>query len=127
MYTLSKNIDFLIDTDTGVNIPISFENRDFEEVFNKLSKAGLVIVNKDGSLGFKPDNKILSDYDDTEDILFEARAKRLILLQEADVKINILEDNGGDSKDFRAYRQALRDITKQKGFPKKVTWPKEPK
>ena len=28
--------------------------------------------------------------------------------------------------EVKAYRQALRDITKQQGFPKTVTWPDKP-
>mgnify|MGYP003122778637 CR=1 FL=1 len=36
---------------------------------------------------------------------------RAPLLTEADVEINKLEDNGGDSSAWRTYRQALRDIT----------------
>lgn len=30
------------------------------------------------------------------------------------------------SKPWATYRQALRDITKQKGFPSDVTWPVRP-
>ena len=33
------------------------------------------------------------------------------LLAEADIEINKLEDNSGDSSSWRTYRQALRDIT----------------
>jgi hypothetical protein len=29
-------------------------------------------------------------------------------------------------QEWSTYRQMLRDITKQKGFPQKVVWPKEP-
>lgn len=38
-------------------------------------------------------------------------ALRAPLLAEADIQINKLEDNGGDSAPWRTYRQALRDIT----------------
>ena len=30
------------------------------------------------------------------------------------------------SDDMTAYRQALRDITSQAGFPTNITWPQEP-
>ena len=36
---------------------------------------------------------------------------RQLLLEEADIKINILADSGLDSSVWRAYRQALRDVT----------------
>lgn len=41
----------------------------------------------------------------------EFRAKRNELLKEADILINKAEDNGEDSSELRAYRQALRDAT----------------
>lgn len=40
-------------------------------------------------------------------------ALREPLLAEADIEINKLEDNGGDSSAWRTYRQALRDITEE--------------
>ena len=30
------------------------------------------------------------------------------------------------SDEWRTYRQALRDITSQEGFPNDITWPTEP-
>lgn len=41
----------------------------------------------------------------------------------------VMPDYPSDPKDLeevKAYRQALRDITKQSGFPKEVTWPELP-
>lgn len=41
----------------------------------------------------------------------------------------VMPDYPSDSKDLeevKAYRQALRDITKQSGFPRDVTWPELP-
>ena len=56
----------------------------------------------------------------TED---EIRAKRNSLLAETDYLA--LSDNTLSS-DMAAYRQALRDITSQSGFPASVTWPTKP-
>lgn len=42
------------------------------------------------------------------------RAKRDVLLKEADIEINKLDDLGKDSSSWRVYRQALRDAT--------ITW-----
>lgn len=55
-----------------------------------------------------------------------ARRKRNALLVEADYRINTIEDNGGDAKDWRAYRVALRNIPEQDGFPYDIIWPIEP-
>lgn len=66
----------------------------------------------------------------TEDLVAEAANKardiRVGLLWNADVKINILEDNKKDSKFWRKYRQALRDVPQQPGFPESITWPTIP-
>lgn len=51
------------------------------------------------------------------------RNKRIV---KADIEINILEDAGKDASEWRKYRQALRDVPAQKGFPAKIKWPKEP-
>jgi hypothetical protein len=59
----------------------------------------------------------------------KARADRKDLLTEADVLVNIAEDNGDldFSTRLRTYRQALRDITKQQGYPLNIKWPEMPK
>jgi len=49
------------------------------------------------------------------------RSKREPLLLEADHKINTLEDAGADASAWKAYRQKLRDVTKNSdmSFPEK--------
>ncbi len=61
-----------------------------------------------------------------EELAAKARADRVTLLVEADCAINVLEDAGKDALAWRKYRQALRDIPAQKGFPNKITWPDKP-
>ena len=51
----------------------------------------------------------------------EVRQKRDGLLKESDYMV--LPDAPVDAAKAKVYRQALRDITEQKGFPHKVTWP----
>ena len=51
----------------------------------------------------------------------EVRAKRDGLLKESDYMV--LPDAPVDAVKAKAYRKALRDITEQKVFPHKVTWP----
>ena len=55
----------------------------------------------------------------------EVRAKRDQLLQESDWT-QLPDAPSSDAQAWAAYRQALRDITSQPGFPYNVTWPKEP-
>lgn len=54
------------------------------------------------------------------------RADRDVLLMQADHMINRAEDAGEATAQLREYRQALRDLTKQSGFPDTVTWPTKP-
>lgn len=55
----------------------------------------------------------------------EVRRQRAPLLLEADWRIQRAEDQGEDAAPFRAYRQALRDVTTQPD-PHNVTWPAAP-
>lgn len=61
-----------------------------------------------------------------EEVAAEARGKRDRLIVEAGYMINTLEDTGGDATALRAYRQALRDVPLQAGFPDSITWPVVP-
>lgn len=53
----------------------------------------------------------------------EIRAKRNSLLAETDY---LALSDTTLSSDMAAYRQALRDVTSQVGFPSNVTWPTKP-
>lgn len=54
------------------------------------------------------------------------RAQRVPLFAVADIAINRLEDASADASAWRKYRQALRDVPSQNGFPEKVQWPELP-
>ena len=54
------------------------------------------------------------------------RRERNRLLLEADALVNLKEDLGEDAVPARTYRQALRDVPSQTGFPLDVTWPTKP-
>lgn len=55
------------------------------------------------------------------------RAHRDTLLAETDWLVIKAQETGvAMSADMTAYRQALRDITAQEGFPHTVTWPVKP-
>lgn len=71
------------------------------------------------------DNIILPNQEEIEaeklnQFQIQFRYDRDILLAEADIAINKAEDLGKDTKDLRAYRQALRDSTKDWIMPKEV-------
>lgn len=51
------------------------------------------------------------------------RSERNILLAETDY---LALSDTTLSSDMAAYRQALRDVTSQAGFPSNVTWPTKP-
>lgn len=62
-----------------------------------------------------------------EELAERIRRDRDEKLEETD--FFVMPDYPSDPKDLeevKTYRQALRDITKQKGFPKEVTWPEPP-
>lgn len=64
-----------------------------------------------------------------EQIAENVRNQRNALLQKSDIKM--LYDNWNSMSTtlkgkWTAYRQALRDIPLQEGFPQEVTWPQEP-
>lgn len=67
--------------------------------------------------------KIKADADQAEFV----RAKRTALLYQSDwTVIKALESNTPQNFDVAVYRQALRDITAQDGFPWDVQWPTKP-
>lgn len=63
-----------------------------------------------------------------EDLAFDIREKRNTLLADTDFLINPdYPISDIDREAVKIYRQTLRDITKQDGFPREVVWPEKPK
>lgn len=60
------------------------------------------------------------------DLATAVRAHRDLLLRQADIEIFKAEDLGTDTLSLRQYRNALRDIPQQSGFPESVEWPAMP-
>ena len=63
-----------------------------------------------------------------EELAIKARAERNMKIAETDYYM--MPDYPSDPnniEEMKAYRQALRDIPKQEGFPSKFTWPDVPK
>ena len=62
-----------------------------------------------------------------DEVSATVRSQRDNLLAETDwVVIKAKETGGNLSAAFKEYRQALRDITAQDGFPYDITWPEKP-
>lgn len=59
-----------------------------------------------------------------EGLAITARAKRDKLLAKTD--FYMLKDAPPAPEGLEAYRQALRDVTEQAGFPESVEWPSKP-
>ena len=63
----------------------------------------------------------------TEELAAQARRKRDILLEECDYYVMPDYPSTADGLlKVKEYRQLLRDITSQSGFPKEITWPEKP-
>jgi len=62
--------------------------------------------------------------EDVANMTETVRQKRNALLSESDWAL--LPDAATDKKAWKAYRQSLRDIPKQLGFPNIVQWPQKP-
>ena len=62
-----------------------------------------------------------------EELAIQARRKRDFLLENCDYYVmpDYPSTEDGLLK-VKEYRQLLRDITSQEGFPKEITWPKKP-
>ena len=62
-----------------------------------------------------------------EELAAQVRRKRDLLLEECDYYV--MSDYPSTAEGLLAvkkYRQELRDITDQSGFPKEITWPEKP-
>lgn len=62
-----------------------------------------------------------------EQLDLKAKLKRNTLLNESDwIVVKSVEANNPVPNEWIQYRQALRDITTQPGYPKNIVWPQKP-
>lgn len=93
-----------------------------DEVF--ADEHGLVLAPRNVDIGFLYDGENFSrPAVDLEALLEDFRAERKRRLEETDWMA--LSDTGL-TPEWETYRQALRDITEQSGFPQNITWPMRP-
>lgn len=71
---------------------------------------------------------IIKDREDKEEIQSKGvRTKRDYLLNESDwVSFRSMETGQPIPEEWLEYRQALRDVPQQEGFPKDIQWPVKP-
>lgn len=93
-----------------------------------VGKGPEIIIRWDETLGRRPTDADLAPFDpQLEDIAFGMRQERNRLLAECDW--TMLTDSAvpiSQRVSWSLYRQALRDITKQEHFPRRVEWPQKP-
>ena len=95
-------------------------------------KAGIELSTRhDGEIGWKLLENNTWQTNDTslteEQIIFKTRRKRNNLLKQSD--IYMLPDfpiTELKRQEWVTYRQALRDITQQEGYPNNLVWPNKP-
>lgn len=105
-------------------------------VFDLATDPGLVYMTTDGILmplppkpgngyGFNRDTNLWEDFRTAQQVGNIIKKQRLELLQQSDW--TQLPDVPLETKTlWQAYRQALRDITEQSGYPFNVEWPVQP-
>lgn len=106
MYTLTQTNETIIRNSDNACIPTDPANRDYREYLEWLDA------------GNTP-----APYTPPAPTAESVRSQRNTLLAETDWMA--LSDNTL-TPEWAAYRQALRDITEQVGFPENVTWPTQP-
>ena len=107
----------------GHEIPQQEAKKIFGQFMNIVSPVN-TIVSSDGS---KVTFTRPSDEELDEDEISFAKQKRSDLLKDTDFYFCSdypLDD--GKKEALKTYRQALRDITKQSGWPRNIKWPEKP-
>lgn len=121
-YISNKNnvIDFLLEID-GLKVPYTYlvDTKDTSEIISfikdKLSKKAVDIKPYNGP-------------SDREILIGSIRGKRNHLLEKSDFFVSVPDYpiTEAQRNEIKEYRQRLRDITTQPGFPDNVKWPKIP-
>jgi hypothetical protein len=109
----------IIQTETGYKytrdgetlfVPLAPGNRHYQEIQDLIANGAEVTI-----------EEVIVDYAGI------ARAKRDSLLAESDWVVIKAQETGTEIPiEWKEYRQALRDITLQDGFPENIIWPEKP-
>ena len=75
----------------------------------------------------KPVNQFFGDKQEEEKAYADSlRARRDSLLRTSDARVAAMDNPHLNVEAWKKYRQELRDVPSQKGFPYNVVWPDEP-
>lgn len=113
-------LDVVIDHPSYGNVPYTYS-------INSTNKSEIRTIIKN----MLDSNQLeIAEYDDSfdlENLKKSVRSKRNRLLNETDKYMTLDYPISREDQDkLKEYRQALRDITKQEGFPENVIWPTKP-
>jgi len=107
-----KNVSIKTTIDgKSMSVPLDPGNRHYAEIMRQVD-AGELIVEPDPGPS-------------EEQLAAQARAERDALLKESDWAV-LPDAPVGDAQAWRDYRQALRDVPQQDGFPTDIEWPIKP-
>lgn len=94
--------------------------------WNEKDKSDVIAVPNDANVSEYPGYTATEPAESAVNTEQLVRAQRDFFLAEADKLINIAFDNNQDLTLLKEYRQALRNVPNQDGFPISVTWPTKP-
>ena len=107
-----------------------------ETIYFEINDINNFIFNKNKSItniAERPNEYCIFDWntkqwvDDLEILKHQINSQRFILLQQSDWTDTVSAQTRLTNYDeWQTYRQALRDITKQEGYPLNVIWPTQP-
>lgn len=124
-YLFSKSENAFYHTDVhGKNVPsdaTEVANAKYAALLTAQANGKSIVGGDDGTpVAIAPQ---VSD----EELAQSAVIRRNTLLNESDCVVLLAYERGeAVPPEWVSYRQALRDLTTQQGFPRKVSWPKKP-
>jgi len=94
----------------SMSVPLDPANRHYAEIMRQVEASELVVEPDPGP--------------SEEQLAAQARSQRDALLSQSDW--TQVPDAPVDQSAWAEYRQALRDVPQQAGFPTEITWPQKP-
>jgi len=96
-----------------LSVPLDPGNRHYAEIMRQVDAGELVVDPDPGPT--------------EEELAAQARSQRDSLLTASDwVTVRAMDTGNPVPTEWQTYRQALRDITGQPGFPETIDWPENP-
>lgn len=106
------------------NLPsdvIDISDDDYRKYWLRANESGKHLKKGTYPFEYEPD-----DNNQSTDTELKARIKRDATINRTSREINRLEDKSEDASAWRTYREQLRNVPEQDGFPFDITWPQQP-